>query len=279
MPQGGAPKLPIVPLAFTLGGFALYNSMFNVESGNRTVKFNCLTGMSDQVYAEGTHFLVPWLEKPITYNVRQTAWQTTSQTGSRDLQTVSLTVRVLSRPDPNRLVAIYRQLGLDYVDRVMPSICNETLKAVIAQFNASELLTKRAEVSHRIRQNLTSRALDFGIIIEDVAITHLAFSKEYRDAVEAKQIAEQEAGRAKFRTEQAIQEKRAMEVLAEGEAESARLIGEAVKSSNVYLVKKRIEAAQAIAVALGKSKSTMLIPSETLMLDILGNSSALSNVK
>ena len=108
---------------------------------------------------------------------------------------------------------------------MLPSIVNEVTKAVVAQYNASELLTKRNLVSKQIRDMLTERSLHFNILLDDVAITHLAFSKEYTAAVEAKQVAQQEAERAKYIVERALQEKKSIIIKAEGEAQAAKLIG------------------------------------------------------
>lgn len=98
-------------------------------------------------------------------------------------------------------------------------------KAVVAQYNASELLTKRDLVSTQIRNMLVKRAGDFNILLDDVSITNLAFSTAYSAAVEAKQVAQQDSERAKYIVERAIQEKRTIVIRAEGEAKSAMLIG------------------------------------------------------
>ncbi len=80
-------------------------------------------------------------------------------------------------------------------------------------------------MSKQIRDLLTQRSAEFNILLDDVAITHLAFSREYTAAVEAKQVAQQDAERAKYIVDRAIQEKKSIIIKAQGEAQAAQLIG------------------------------------------------------
>lgn len=131
--------------------------MFNcllVEPGHRAIKFNKWSGVRTDIYREGWHFKMPWLERAIIFDTRTHPRIISSITGSKgnaiaffslflDLQMVNVKMRVLIKPDVAKLPDIYRYLGMDYDGRVLPSLGNEVLKSVIARYTATQLLTER----------------------------------------------------------------------------------------------------------------------------------------
>lgn len=100
------------------------------------------------------------------------------------MQSIKLSVRVLFHPEVSKLDVIYTKLGRNYEQKVLPAICNEILRTVVAQFSAAQLLSQRDQVSERIKQLLSERAAHFNIMIDNLAITDLTFGKEYLEAIE-----------------------------------------------------------------------------------------------
>ncbi|KAF3341146.1 Prohibitin-3 [Carex littledalei] len=259
------------------GASLLGASLYTVDGGQRAVIFDRFRGVLPETVGEGTHFLIPWLQKPYIFDIRTRPHTFTSMSGTKDLQMVNLSLRLLSRPDVLNLPTIFTSLGTEYDEKVLPSIGNEVLKAVVAQFNADQLLTERPHVSALVRDALIRRAREFNIVLDDVAITHLSYGIEFSLAVEKKQVAQQEAERSKFLVAKAEQERRAAIVRAEGESESARLISEATSVAGAGLIQlRRIEAAKEIAQELSKSPNVAYIPSGSNGNMLLGLNAALS---
>lgn len=91
-------------VAFTIA----QQSIYDVRGGTRAVIFDRLSGVKEQVVNEGTHFLIPWLQRSIIFDVRTKPRNISTTTGSKDLQMVSLTLRVLHRPEVRALPKIYQ---------------------------------------------------------------------------------------------------------------------------------------------------------------------------
>ncbi|XP_050381381.1 prohibitin-1, mitochondrial [Argentina anserina] len=269
VPGGGASSALIkLGIIGGLGVYGVANSLYNVEGGHRAIVFNRIVGIKDKVYPEGTHLIIPWFERPVIYDVRARPHLVESTSGSRDLQMVKIGLRVLTRPIPDQLPTVYRTLGENYNERVLPSIVHETLKAVVAQYNASQLITQREAVSREIRNLLTARAKNFNIALDDVSITSLTFGREFTAAIEAKQVAAQEAERAKFVVEKAEQDKRSAIIRAQGEATSAKLIGEAIANNPAFITLRKIENAREIAQTMANASNKVYLSSDDLLLNL-----------
>jgi prohibitin 2 len=116
------------------------------------------------------------------------------------------------------------------------------------------------------------RAAEFHIVLDDVSVTHLAFSKEYTAAVEAKQVAQQDAERSKYIVEKAIQEKAQIVIRAEGEAQSAQLIGKAISDNPAFLQLRRIEATKDVAHVIASAPGNKVyLNADSLLVNYLGN--------
>ncbi|CAG2163851.1 unnamed protein product, partial [Oppiella nova] len=130
-----------IGVGLAIGASVVNTALYNVDGGSRAVIFDRFTGVKPNVVGEGTHFLIPLVQRAIIYDIRSRPRNVPVITGSKgivgdecprdDLQNVQITLRVLFRPIPKELPHIYATLGEDYDERVLPSITNEVLKAVV----------------------------------------------------------------------------------------------------------------------------------------------------
>ena len=147
---------------------------------------------------------------------------------------VDIGLRVLTRPDATALPEVYRRLGMDYDDKVLPSIVTEVVKQVIAQFNATALLTQREQVSRKIKDLLAERA----------------------------------------RVDMAQQDKLSIIIKAQGEATSAEMIGMAAAQNPGFVQLRRIDAAKDVAQIIADGANTVYMSTDALLLNLASDVNA-----
>ncbi|RLN97088.1 hypothetical protein BBJ28_00003321 [Nothophytophthora sp. Chile5] len=230
---------------------------------HRAVIFDRKDGILDKSVGEGTHFKIPFFQYPTILDVRSNYRLISSRTGTKDLQNVNISLRCLYRPKGEKLPHIFSEYGADYADRILPSVGNEVLKSIVAQYDAVELLAHRDQVSQQISKEMNERCSNFFLLLDDVSITHLEYGPEFTRAVEQKQVAQQDAERQKFVVMRSEQERQAAVIKAEGESEAARLVSDAIaKSGSGFIEVQRIDAAREIAETLAKSRNITYLPNQ-----------------
>lgn len=161
----------------------------------------------------GLALKLPWpIEKLDKMDTRIQKQQEEANAATADLQDVHATLALNYALDRGSALSVYKTIGSEYRDRVVVPAVQESFKAATAQYTASELLTKRAEVKAKALEDIKKRLEPYGVRIDDLNIVNFSFSDEFRKAIEAKQVAAQEAERAKFNLDRSKLEAEAQNV-------------------------------------------------------------------
>lgn len=241
------PKLswiPLVAAALALFGLAIALQCFLVvPAGTRAVVFNSLSGLRPQPLKEGLHFLLPVIETPILYDVRTQTYTMASQrlegsiqgddalrVLSADGQQISLDVSVRFRLDPDQVAHLHQTIGPTFVDKVVRPEVRTVMRNELALHRAIAVFSdERQQIQSNVEDQLSSIFAENDLILQNVLLRNVRFSDQFQTAIEQKQIAEQEKERERFLVEKAQLEKQRVIVLAEGEAKSIQLQGDALK--------------------------------------------------
>ena len=218
-----------------------------VDSGNRGVLLHWnAVDLTNPPLDEGLHFVVPFQDEVVNIEVRTLKYANDARSASKDLQTVETTVTVNYHPDKEQVHRLYKNLGLDYENRVIQPAIEETVKQVTANYNAEELITKRPLVKADIESSIRERLNQFDVVTEVISITDFEFSPLFAQAIESKVEAEQKALKAendlrrieveaRQREANAIGLANANIAEAKGEAEAIAIINKALSENPNYL--------------------------------------------
>jgi prohibitin 2 len=218
-----------------------------VDAGNRGVLLHWnAVDLSAPPLDEGIHFLVPFQDDIVQMEVRTLKYDKDTRSASKDLQSVETTVTVNYHPNKERVHVLFKEIGLDYENRVIQPAIEETVKQVTANYNAEELITKRPLVKSDIENAIRERLTQFDVITEVISITDFEFSVLFNKAIESKVEAEQNALRAENDLRRIEVEARQHEASAigiananiaqaNGEAEAIAIINQALTNNPEYL--------------------------------------------
>jgi regulator of protease activity HflC (stomatin/prohibitin superfamily) len=205
----------------------LFTPFVIIKAGERGVlmKFG---EVQPRVLGEGIHFIIPLVNTVEKLSVRVQKQEISTEASSKDLQDVFTDVALNWHIIPKEANTIFQRIGNEkaVIERIINPAVEEVLKAVMAQYTAEEIITKRGDVKAGVDNLLTTRLTNYHINVDDISLVHVHFSERFGEAVEAKQVAEQEAKRAEFVAQKAVKEAEARVNFAKGEAEAQRLLRE-----------------------------------------------------
>jgi regulator of protease activity HflC (stomatin/prohibitin superfamily) len=207
----------------------IFNAVYQIDAGQRGVLLTF--GNPDlNAKAEGLHFKWPIIQTVIKMDIKTQKYEADASAASKDLQTVTSKIATNYHLTPDSVPILYKEIGINYQDRVIQPLEQEIVKATTAKFTAEELITKREEVRLDIKNTLHDRLLPRGIIVEEVSIVNFEFSPSFSSAIENKVTQEQNALAAKNKLAQIEYEAQQRITQAQGEAEAIKIQATAINS-------------------------------------------------
>lgn len=226
-------KIAVIAVCVLFALVLLFNC-FTVVSAGHTGVVMTFGAVEKKVFDEGIHFKAPFIQEVVQMNNRTQKTETEGSASSKDLQIISYVVAVNYHVNDSSSAKLYQNVGMDYGTVIIVPAIQESIKAVTAQYTAEELITKRQTVGDQIKEALSEKIGEYGIVVEIFNIVNFDFSEEFNAAVEAKQTAQQNALKAEQDLARIEVEAKQKITQAEAEAESIKLIQNALAMSPDY---------------------------------------------
>ncbi|HEY3063140.1 MAG TPA: prohibitin family protein [Chloroflexota bacterium] len=183
--------LPIAFVAAVLVIVALFTSSSTVQAGHVGV-VTTFGSVEPVVLQPGFHLVVPFAQRIVQIDTRvlpHTFRQIDA--ASSELQGVKLTGTMNYHLDPNRAYELYQNVGLEFANNIIDPAFSDFIKEVVPQYRVTDILIKRDEIRNSARQKLGDNLSRYGIIVDDIYISDIAFGTDYQAAIEKKQTAQQ----------------------------------------------------------------------------------------
>jgi len=215
-----------------------------VETGEVGVKTS-FGKVDNTALTPGLYWYLPGVSKINILSTRVQTVEADSQAASKDLQNVQTQLTLnyhLGTQDP---VSHFVRLGADQTtieNNIVKPAMSEAFKAIVAQYNAEELITKRDAVSTNITDLLNKKLKQYDLYVDSISVTNFKFSDAYAQAIEQKQVAEQNANKAKNDLQRITVEAQQRVVEAQADAQAMSLRKQAVTPELIQLKQLEIQA-------------------------------------
>ncbi|MCD8095708.1 MAG: prohibitin family protein [Ruminococcus sp.] len=240
-------KTKVIAIAITaVVVILLFVSSLAIVPAGSTGVVTTFGKVSENTYSEGFHLKIPFAQDVVIISNKIQVYETDASAVSNDLQTVNSTISVNFRVKNDSSASIYKNIGSDYQTVVLMPAVQESMKAITAKYTAEELITERNSVGEEIKEQLSEKVSDYGIQIEKINIVNFEFSAEFNEAIEQKQVAEQNKLKAETEKEQKIIE-------AEAEAEQITINAEANAEATKTEAQAQAEANELLSESLTQS--------------------------
>lgn len=218
---------------------ALFGSTRTIPAGFVGVRTQ-FGAVSGNPAPAGLNFKIPFIQHIDAVDCRIQKLEADSTAASKDMQTVTSKIAVNFSINPSMATNLYKEVGLNYRSVIIDPAVQEIVKMITAQFTAEELISRRSEVSAQMTKSLTEKISNRGITVNDFNVINFEFSEEFNKAIEAKQVAQQQALKAEQDLSRVQIEAKQKIAQAQAEAESLRLQKQEITSELLEL--RKIEA-------------------------------------
>jgi regulator of protease activity HflC (stomatin/prohibitin superfamily) len=226
-------RIWIIPTAILVSLILVAQSIVIVPAGS--VGVITQWGAVNRVVYPGMSLKFPIAEGYVAMDVRTLKNQVDVGAASKDLQTVTSTIAVNYRLDGKYAADVYQSVGINYKEVLIDPAVENIFKATTAKYTAEELITKREEVRLAAEESLAKQLVDYHIIVENFNIVNFDFSPEFNNAIEAKQVAQQEVETAKQKLARAEVEAETARTQAQGQADSQKILRDGGALTPEYL--------------------------------------------
>ena len=227
----------------------LSRTVLIVNAGHRAIVFNSFIGVEKRTLGEGIHFIVPGVETPTTYSVRTETYTMSGrqdegqQQGddaieclTSDGQKIRLDLSVIYNLISENLWELHKQIGPDYVDKIIRPSVRSIARNTIANYTVTELYSgNRDKLQDEISLKVKNELDKYYINSTETMIRNVVFSEEFSKAIEQKQVAMQDAERMKYVLEKEKREKERKIIESEGQAIAISKKGAALKANPLLI--------------------------------------------